>query len=60
MSFTDDEVLLLLDLDFETPSLRFARLRALAWWVALGVGSVAGMLVLLQADYGFQPPHVAG
>ena len=56
MHFTDDEILLLLDLDFEVevevPS-RWTRLRSALWWATVAVGSVAAMYVVLQADYGF-------
>lgn len=61
MPFTDDEILLLLDLDFDVAlPTRFARLRSAAWWVALTVGSLLAMYVVLQAEYGFVPPRVAG
>ena len=54
MHFTDDEILLLLDLDFdvEVPT-RWARLRSALWWATVTVGSIAAMYVVLQADYGF-------
>jgi hypothetical protein len=57
MSSADDEVLLLLDLDFECSPVRWARLRDAAWWVAVGTGSVMAMFFVLHATYGFRPPH---
>jgi hypothetical protein len=54
MPFTDDEILLLLDLDFDADvPTRWTRLRAALWWAAVAVGSVVAMYVVLQADYGF-------
>jgi hypothetical protein len=64
MPFTDDEVLLLLDLDFDLPEVvaptRWARLCSAAWWVTFAVGSLAGMYLVLQADYGFHPTRFGG
>jgi hypothetical protein len=61
MPFTDDEVLLLLDLELDVAlPTRFNRLRTAVWWVALTVGAVLAMYVVLQADYGLVPPRVAG
>jgi hypothetical protein len=54
MPFTDDEILLLLDLDFEVdaPS-RWSRVCSGLWWAAVTVGALVAMYVVLQADYGF-------
>jgi hypothetical protein len=56
MRFTDDEILLLLDLDFEVDvevPTRWTRLRSALWWATVTVGSVAAMYLVLQADYSF-------
>ena len=63
MAFTDDEILTLLELDFDLPDIgpsRWARARSTAWWVTLAAGSVAAMFILLHYDYGFRPPHFPG
>ena len=61
MAFTDEDVLTLLELDFEPPCpLRWRRLRAAAWWVALVVGSTAATLLLLHAGYGLSPTRFGG
>jgi hypothetical protein len=56
MPFTDDEILLLLELDLDlddvAPGGR-TRLWNALWWAAVTVGSLAGMYVVLQADYGY-------
>ena len=60
MPFTDEEILLLLELDFDLPEAvptRWARIRSTAWWLTVAFGSVAVMFTLLHYDYGFRPPH---
>ena len=57
MASTDDEILLLLELDFDLPEVgptRWARARSAVWWTAVAFGSVAVMFTLLHVDYGFQ------
>jgi hypothetical protein len=61
MHFTDDEILLLLDLDFEldvAAPTRWARLRSALWWATVAVGSLTAMYLVLQADYGFHTTRV--
>ncbi len=52
MEFTDDEVLLLHELDFDPARSLWSRTSTLLWWAALTVGCLAGTLALLQADLG--------
>ena len=61
MPFTDEEILLLLDLDFdvEVPT-RWTRLRSALWWATVTVGSLVAMYLVLQADYAFHAGGVTG
>ena len=60
MAFTDEDVLVLLELDFE-PSCppNWRRLRAAAWWAAVVAGAVAATY-LLHAGYGLIPTRFGG
>ena len=64
MAFTDEEILLLLDLDLDLADVaaptRWARACGLLWWAAVTVGSLVGMYAALQADYGFHPSGFPG
>ena len=52
MEFTDEEILLLHELDFDpAPSFR-SRVTTLLWWLGLAVGCVLATATLLAADLG--------
>ena len=55
---TDDEILLLLDLDAELvePDLRFPRLRGVAWWLAVLGGAWYALTAVLPTDFAITPP----
>jgi hypothetical protein len=60
--FTDDEILVLLALDAELDvdvdvDVRRSRLWDTAWWVALSVGAIGGLVTFLQAAQLMTPAY---
>jgi hypothetical protein len=52
VEFTDDQILLLHELDFDPARSRWDRTSTLLWWAALTLGCLAATVTLLHADLG--------
>jgi hypothetical protein len=59
MAFTDDEILLLHELDLDLGDPRPPRrLASMLWWVALGLGALAMTVTLMHAGLVLTASHI--